>query len=160
MNAAELGNLLQRWGFKLATAESCTGGLLASKLTDVPGSSNYFVGGVIAYSNQVKIKILNVKKETIEKYGAVSKECAEEMVKGVTEIFGVDVGISTTGIAGPSGGTEEKPVGLVYMGFKIRDDVWVERFIFKGSRIEIKTQIAEKAIEILQMKLNPRNDLI
>ncbi len=149
MNAEKLGELLKERGWKIAVAESCTGGLVASKITDVPGASQYFSGGIVAYSNEAKMCILGVNEKTIIEHGAVSKECAEEMVKGVSMLFHTEVAISTTGIAGPSGGTPEKPVGLVYIGFKIKSQVWVERFIFKGDRVSIKEHIADTAIEDL-----------
>jgi nicotinamide-nucleotide amidase len=111
-----LGEILLRKNKTLSTAESCTSGLLAHKITNIPGSSSYFKGGVNAYSNEIKEKILKVKSETIKKYGAVSKETAFEMSKNVKEIFETNLSISITGIAGPTGGTPEKPVGLVFFG--------------------------------------------
>jgi len=137
-------------GLTISVAESCTGGLLGSKITDVPGSSRYFLGGVVAYSNEAKINILGVSRQTIERFGAVSEECAREMVIGVAHLFHSDFAVSTTGIAGPSGGSEEKPVGLVYIGIFHRGRVEVHRKIFSGSRTEIKEKIAEEAIKLLQ----------
>ena len=107
---------LAQKGLKAATAESCTGGLISKKITETPGASAVFECGVCSYGNNIKEKILGVKRETLEKYGAVSACCAMEMARGVSEISGADIGVSTTGIAGPGGGTAEKPVGLVYMG--------------------------------------------
>ncbi len=143
----ELGRILKKKKLKLATAESCTGGLLGSKITDVPSASQYFLGGVIAYSNEIKKRVLGVKEKTLEKYGAVSEECAIEMAEGVSKLFGSHVSIATTGIAGPSGGTVDKPVGLVYIAINIENEITVKKFVFKGNRVEIKDKIAEKAIE-------------
>src|SRR5438132_195697 len=110
------GRLLLSTGQTLAVAESCTGGLLGSRLTDVPGSSEYFLGGVIAYHDSLKTSLLNVPSEIIEQHGAVSAECALAMARGVRRLTGASIGISITGIAGPSGGTEAKPVGTVFIG--------------------------------------------
>ena len=142
-----LGEKLIEKDLTIVTAESCTGGLIGNLITDVPGASRYFLGGIIAYSNEAKIKLLGVKKETLEEYGAVSEECAREMVIGVTNLFNSDIGIATTGIAGPSGGSNEKPVGLVYVGLKMREKVSVRRYFFDGNRKEIKRKIAEQAIK-------------
>jgi len=149
MKAEKLGEILVRKHLKLATAESCTGGLLGSRITDVPGASRYYLGGVIAYDNEIKIRVLGVKRETIEKYGAVSEECAREMAMGVARMMNADIGIATTGIAGPGGGSEEKPVGTVYIGYYINNEVICERKQFKGSRVEIKERIVEHAIGTL-----------
>ncbi len=132
---------------KLATAESCTGGLLGSTITDVPGASAYYLGGVISYSNDAKINILGVKKETIERYGAVSEQCAEEMARGVAELFGADIAIATTGIAGPSGGTTQKPVGTVFIAYHISGKTVVEKHMFSGTRVEIKEKIVKEALQ-------------
>ncbi|MGL4308776.1 competence/damage-inducible protein A [Cetobacterium sp. SF1] len=127
---------LKKLKYKISTAESCTGGLVASKLISVPGASEVFMEGMVTYSNLAKEERLNVKKEIIEKYGAVSEEVAKEMVLGLH----TDVGISITGIAGPSGGTEEKPVGLVYIGLRIKEDVYIKKMIFKGDREKIRNK--------------------
>ena len=111
---AKIGDLLRAKGLKIATTESCTGGLLSSKLTDVSGSSEYIYLNLVTYSNEAKQKMLGVKTETLEKFGAVSEECAYEMAFGLQKLTGADVCISTTGIAGPTGGSKEKPVGLMY----------------------------------------------
>ena len=118
----------------ISVAESCSGGLLASSFIDVPGASEVFMEGLVTYSNEAKMERLGVKKETLEKYGAVSAETAKEMVCGLK----TDVGISVTGIAGPGGGTEEKPVGLVYMGIRNGKEIQIEKKIFKGSRRKIR----------------------
>ncbi|SMP08258.1 nicotinamide-nucleotide amidase [Desulfurobacterium pacificum] len=152
----ELKELLTKAGLKLSTAESCTGGLVAARIVNVPGSSEYFMGGVVAYDNHIKMKVLNVKAETLLKYGAVSEETAREMVLGVKELMNTDCAISTTGIAGPSGGTEEKPVGLTYIGVAVKDRVEVFKFIFKDDdpdevkrRNHRRRKAAKKALKLL-----------
>ena len=126
----------------ISTAESCTGGMIASKLIEVPGISTNFIEGIVSYSNEAKIKRLKVKKETLEKYGAVSEEIAREMLAGLK----TDVGISTTGIAGPDGGTKDKPVGLVYIGIKVKDEVKVFRRELKGDRNKIRQRAMMHAL--------------
>ena len=126
----------------ISTAESCTGGMIASKLIEVPGISENFIEGIVSYSNEAKIKRLKVKKETLEKYGAVSEEVAREMLAGLK----TDVGISTTGIAGPGGGTKDKPVGLVYIGIKVKDEVKIFRRELKGDRNKIRQRAMMHAL--------------
>ena len=126
----------------ISTAESCTGGMIASKLIEVPGISTNFIEGIVSYSNEAKIKRLKVKKETLEKYGAVSEEVAREMLAGLK----TDVGISTTGIAGPGGGTKDKPVGLVYIGIKVKDEVKIFRRELKGDRNKIRQRAMMHAL--------------
>ena len=126
----------------ISTAESCTGGMIASKLIEVPGISENFIEGIVSYSNEAKIKRLKVKKETLEKYGAVSEEVAREMLAGLN----TDIGISTTGIAGPGGGTKDKPVGLVYIGIKVKDEVRVFRRELKGDRNKIRQRAMMHAL--------------
>lgn len=126
----------------ISTAESCTGGMIASKLIEVPGISTNFIEGIVSYSNEAKIKRLKVKKETLEKYGAVSEEVAREMLAGLK----TDIGISTTGIAGPDGGTKDKPVGLVYIGIKVKDEVKVFRRELKGDRNKIRQRAMMHAL--------------
>ena len=126
----------------ISTAESCTGGMIASKLIEVPGISENFIEGIVSYSNEAKIKRLKVKKETLEKYGAVSEEVAREMLAGLK----TDVGISTTGIAGPDGGTKDKPVGLVYIGIRVKDEVKVFRRELKGDRNKIRQRAMMHAL--------------
>lgn len=118
----------------LSVAESCSGGLLSSSFIDVPGASKVFLEGIVTYSNEAKMERLGVKKETLEKYGAVSAETAKEMVCGLK----TDIAISITGIAGPDGGTEEKPVGLVYMGIKVDDEIFIEKKVFSGPRRKVR----------------------
>ena len=126
----------------ISTAESCTGGMVASKLIEVPGISTNFIEGIVSYSNEAKIKRLKVKKETLEKYGAVSEEVAREMLAGLK----TDVGISTTGIAGPGGGTKDKPVGLVYIGIKVKNEVKVFKRELKGDRNKIRQRAMMHAL--------------
>ena len=126
----------------ISTAESCTGGMIASKLIEVPGISENFIEGIVSYSNEAKIKRLKVKKETLEKYGAVSEEVAREMLAGLK----TDVGISTTGIAGPGGGTKDKPVGLVYIGIKVKNEVKVFKRELKGDRNKIRQRAMMHAL--------------
>ncbi len=143
------GAALNEKGWTLALAESCTGGLIAHRITDVPGSSDYFLGGVTAYSDPVKERLLGVKRETLIAVGAASEETAREMAQGARHTIGGDVGISVTCIAGPGGGTDEKPVGLTYIGARTPDGEWVERHVFQGDRKAIKESAANAALELL-----------
>ena len=129
-----VGFLLREKGLTISTAESCTGGLVAATLVNVPGSSEYFKGSVVAYSNDVKEKLLGVKRETLENYGAVSAQTAREMALGVKELLNTDIALSTTGIAGPGGGTPEKPVGLTYFAIAYGDKVKTFKKVFPYSR--------------------------
>jgi nicotinamide-nucleotide amidase len=148
-----VAELLVKHKLTISTAESCTGGLLAGRLINYPGISSAFLEGVITYSNEAKMKRLGVKRETLEKYGAVSKETAKEMVEGLVESTGTDVGISVTGIAGPGGGSLEKPVGLVYIGFSIKGRSFIRRFNFIGNRDEVRQQTVFNALEVLKVEL-------
>lgn len=142
--------LLKKLNMNISTAESCTGGMLASKLIDVPGISEVFYEGVVSYSNEAKINRLGVRKEILDKYGAVSEEVAKEMVTGLT----TDVALSTTGIAGPDGGSEEKPVGLVYMGIRIKDKIYVEKRVFRGDRNKVRERTVSHTLFTLIKILN------
>ena len=144
----EIAEILKKEGLTIATAESCTGGLVGHMLTNIPGSSEYYRGGIIAYSNEAKIRFLCVRKEAIEKYGAVSEQVAYEMADGAKRIFDVDLAIATTGVAGPSG-SENKPVGLVYIGLANPYGIEVKRFNFKGNRLENKENFAKAALNML-----------
>ena len=135
--------------YKIAVAESCTGGRICYELTKISGISKIFISGVIAYSNSSKIKILNVKKESLIKYGAVSKEVAIEMAKNILKITKSDYSISTTGISGPTGFSKKKPLGLVYIAISNKKITKVYKNIFKGSRIDIQKKATEKYIELL-----------
>ena len=142
----ELVEILKKIKLTVSVAESCTGGMVASSIVNVAGASNIFNESYVTYSNEAKHRILGVKEETLEKYGAVSEQTAEEMARGCMSAAGADVGISTTGIAGPDGGTKEKPVGLVYIGCIVGNRVFIEKNIFKGDRLTVRRQAAEKAI--------------
>ncbi|MEE9216624.1 MAG: CinA family protein [Anaerolineales bacterium] len=143
------GSALNEKGWTLALAESCTGGLIAHRITDIPGSSDYFLGGVMAYSNPVKEHLLGVKHETLLAVGAVSEETAREMAMGASQTIGSDVGLSVTCIAGPGGGTDEKPVGLTYIGASTPEGEWVERHVFQGDRKSIKESASNAALKLL-----------
>ena len=145
----QVGDLLRDGNLTLAVAESCTGGLISHKITNVPGSSDYFDRGVVSYSNRSKLELLGVEEDTLYDHGAVSREVAREMAEGVRDLSGTEVGLSTTGIAGPSGGTSEKPVGLVYVGITVGDTTRVKKFVFQGDRWENKQSAALKALESL-----------
>ena len=136
--------------YTVSTAESCTGGMIASTLINYPGISEVFMEGAVTYSNEAKHKRLGVKNETLEKYGAVSEETAREMAIGIAKKANTDVSIVTTGIAGPGGGTEEKPVGLVYIGVYVKGKVKVEKHIFKGNRSKVRNQATITALDILR----------
>jgi len=135
----ELVSLLKEKGMTISTAESCTGGLLAKRITDIAGSSEVFTGSVVAYSNSMKVNILGVKERTLEHYGAVSEKTAGEMASGLKRCTGSDICISITGIAGPSGGTAEKPVGMVCFGFIIKEREFTVTRVFSGSRERVRT---------------------
>ena len=144
-----VGSLAKQHNVCLAAAESCTGGLLSHLITNVPGSSDYFLGSVITYANQAKIQILGVKSETLEKFGAVSRETVLEMAHAVRQVFFADIGVSVSGIAGPGGGVPGKPVGTVWIGLSVAglDRAW--RYQFSGDRQEVKQQAAEMALKLL-----------
>ncbi len=144
-----VGELLVQRRMTLAVAESCTGGLICHRITNVAGSSSYFLGGVIAYANEAKLKVLGVRQETLDTYGAVSAETVLQMASGVRLTLGADIGISTSGIAGPTGGTPEKPVGTTWIGFSAADGEVASHFLFKGERLPVKQQAAEAALELL-----------
>ena len=145
----KVGELLSQRGWTLAVAESCTGGLVGHRITNVSGSSAYFEGGVISYSNEVKEHVLGVPLETLIDHGAVSKETVLAMARGVRRLLGTDVAVSITGIAGPTGGTPEKPVGLVYIGLAAEDAESAEKHIWTGDRESNKAQTAEAALKLL-----------
>lgn len=151
-----VGRLLTGQKLTLGVAESCTGGLIAHRLTNVPGSSNYFLGGIVAYAYDVKERVLNVRHDTLYEHGAVSRETALEMARGARRLLGSDVAIAVTGIAGPSGGTPEKPVGLVYIALSARDFERCERYVWSGDRLQNKQQSSEAALRILRQYLEER----
>jgi nicotinamide-nucleotide amidase len=148
------GQLLQKSKMTLVTAESCTGGLISKLLTDVPGSSDYYLGGWVTYSNEVKIRELGVPKELLEQYGAVSEPTAKAMVQGAMQNSGADAAIAITGIAGPDGGTEQKPVGLVYIAVQIGKNIEVKEFRFAPlSREMIRQRAALSALNLLRLQM-------
>ena len=139
----------------ISVAESCTGGLLAHNLTKLPNSSKYFQMGLTTYSNQAKIKILKVNKNLIRKYGSVSKECCETMVKNLSKISKSKINVSITGIAGPGGGTKEKPVGLVYIGIKKGNKIIIKKNLFKSNKRNfIQKKTVKEVLEIIRNLIN------
>lgn len=149
-----IAKILKGKKLTVSVAESCTGGLISNKLTNISGSSEYFIAGIVAYSNSAKIKILKIPENLLKKYGAVSKEVAKKMAENVRKLNNTDIGISATGIAGPKGGTKEKPVGLVFIGISDDKKTVVEKFNFKGKRIEIKEKTAVSALKLLRKFLS------
>ncbi len=149
----QVGAIIRDRGLKLATAESCTGGLLASRLTDVPGSSDYFVGGIVSYAYEAKVTLLNVSWDTLHAYGAVSAETVLEMARGACKALSADVAISISGIAGPGGGLPNKPVGTTWFGLVTPDGEWSFLRQFDGDRLQNKLQASEVALELLMQYL-------
>ena len=143
------GKLLRQRGLRLAVAESCTGGLVGHRITNVPGSSTYYMGSITAYAYEAKVRLLGVRWETLEKHGAVSQETVLEMACGVRRSLAADIGLSVSGIAGPGGGTPEKPVGLVWIGLSAAgvDEAW--SFHWQGDRLAVKEQSAQMALQLL-----------
>jgi PncC family amidohydrolase len=151
-----VGRLLLQHNLTLATAESCTGGLIGHRLTNVPGSSAYFLGGIIAYANEIKERGLGVQQQTLETHGAVSAETALEMARGARRVLGVDLAVSVTGIAGPGGGTPDKPIGLVYIALTAPDFERVERYVWDQDREGNKRESAEAALRLVRDYLQSR----
>ena len=145
----KVSELFKNKNLTVATAESCTGGMIANTLTNVSGSSKYFERGIVSYSNESKMEILDVSEELIEKYGAVSDRVAIAMAENIRKKANVDVGIATTGIAGPTGGTKDKPVGLVYLAVSTKDITNVMKHNFKGNRIENKEKTCEAVFDLV-----------
>ncbi len=150
---SEVINKLLETKTTIATAESCTGGLVAKTITDFSGVSEIFCEGYVTYSNEAKIKNLGVSPETLKKYGAVSEQTAREMATGVRKRAGADLGVSTTGIAGPGGGTKEKPVGLVYIGVSNKEETLARELRLSGSREEIRQKTVECLFELIEKAL-------
>lgn len=146
----EIVQLLKSRGLTVTCAESCTGGLLSGRIINVPGVSDVYKAGFVTYSNEAKHKLLGVKNRTLKKFGAVSPQTAHEMAAGAARAAKSDVALSVTGIAGPDGGTPEKPVGLVYIGCSVQGKVTVEKCQFSGSRSEIREASVEAALKLLQ----------
>lgn len=154
------GKLLRQQGLRLAAAESCTGGLLGHRITNIPGASTYYVGSITAYAYEAKVRLLGVRWETLETYGAVSRETVIEMARGVRRALAADIGISVSGIAGPSGGTPEKPVGTTWIGLSAADDEQAWHYLWGGDRLQVKEKSAEQAllllVEYLQQRLEDK----
>jgi len=148
--AQNLVKLLIHQNRTLATAESCTGGLIAKLITDVSGSSAIFIGGAVSYSNAMKIKWLQVQEKTLTEFGAASAETVREMLYGIQQATDSDLAIAVSGVAGPTGGSPEKPVGTVFIGWQIQNQTVVERFRFSGDRAAVRNQAAEMALTRLQ----------
>jgi PncC family amidohydrolase len=145
----QVGRRLAARGLTIALAESSTGGLIAKRLTDISGSSAYVIGGVVAYANEVKQRLLGVSEQTLIDHGAVSEPVARQMAEGVRHLFGTDLAISVTGIAGPTGATATKPVGLHYVGLSAADGTWVRRFVWDGDRAHNRESTADAALRLV-----------
>ncbi len=155
----KLGDLLKRKGLRLATAESCTGGLIASRITDVPGSSDYFLGGIVAYAYEAKVALLNVSWDTLRTYGAVSRETVLEMARGARKALSAGLAISVSGIAGPGGGLPNKPVGTTWFGLSAEDGEWARIYCFDGDRLQNKSSSADAALQMVLDYLNGSRQL-
>jgi PncC family amidohydrolase len=145
----QIGELLQARGLKLALAESCTGGLIGNRITDVPGSSAYFLGGLISYAYEAKVALLGVQWETLNSKGAVSREVVLEMAHGARKALNADIAVSVSGIAGPGGAMPGKPVGTTWVGLTTNEGEWARVFQFSGDRAQNKSQAAEAALQML-----------
>jgi nicotinamide-nucleotide amidase len=148
-----IGDLLRKKGWTLSIAESCTGGVMCDRITNVPGSSDYFEGGMVNYSNESKAKHLGISLDYIKKYGAVSPQVAKQMAQGVRKTFNTTFGLSTTGVAGPTGGTKRSPIGRVFIGIARGRRTWVKREDLKGGRREIKRDATERGLQFFYEKL-------
>lgn len=155
----QLGDLLRVRGLKLTTAESCTGGLIANRLTDVPGSSDYFLGGIVAYAYEAKVALLNVSWDTLHTYGAVSRETVLEMARGARKALDAGLAISVSGIAGPGGGLPNKPVGTTWFGLSAEDGEWARIYCFDGDRLQNKSSSANAALQMVLDYLNGSRQL-
>ncbi|MFC1932261.1 CinA family protein [Chloroflexota bacterium] len=156
----DVGNMLHQKRLTLGVVESATGGLISHLITNIPGSSDYYAGSVTAYTNDVKIRVVGVKEETINKHGAVSSQVAEEMAQGGRKILAADICLADTGIAGPGGATPEKPVGLFYIGLSHQAGTYSQRYNFQGDREQNKRSAAEAALSWLKEYLaTPGNNL-
>lgn len=144
-----VGSILRERGYKLVAAESCTGGLIGSRITDISGSSEYFLGSIVAYAYEVKVALLDVSWETLNTHGAVSSATVIQMAKGARNRLGGDIAISVSGIAGPGGGTPEKPVGTTWVGLVSDEGEWAKEFHFSGDRQENKSSAADAALQML-----------
>jgi PncC family amidohydrolase len=148
-----IGDLLREKGWTLSIAESCTGGLISDRITNVSGSSDYFMGGMVTYSNESKAEHLSIQLGFIKKYGAVSPQVARKMAQGVRKAFSTTFGLSTTGVAGPTGGTKRSPIGRVFIGFASGRRTWVRKLDLKGNRREIKKKATDEALQFFYERL-------
>ena len=146
---SQIGSLLRASGRKLATAESCSGGLIGHRLTNIPGSSDYYLGGVIAYAYEIKVALLGVSWDTLNKFGAVSRETVLEMARGARKLLRADIAVSVSGIAGPGGGLPGKPVGTTWLGLCAADGEWARVFCFPGEREQNKAFAADAALRFV-----------
>jgi nicotinamide-nucleotide amidase len=154
-----IGDRLREKGWTLSIAESCTGGLISDRITNVSGSSDYFEGGMVTYSNESKAKYLGVPLDYIRKYGAVSPQVARKMAQGVRKAFNTTFGLSTTGVAGPTGGTKRSPIGRVFIGISDGKRTWVRKLDLKGSRREIREKAAEESLQFFYKILVEKSGL-
>lgn len=145
----KIGQILRARALKLATAESCTGGLVSDRLTDVAGSSEYFMGGVVAYAYEAKVKLLDVSWDTLNTMGAVSREVVIQMAQGARAAFDVDIAVSVSGIAGPGGGTPEKPVGSTWIALATSEGQWTRHFVWTGDREQNKQYSSEAVLQLV-----------
>ncbi len=145
----QIGKLLRERGLKLGLAESCTGGLLGDRITNLPGSSDYFWGSLVTYAYEAKVALLHVSWDTLKTYGAVSRETVLEMARGARNALSTDIAVSVSGIAGPGGGTEDKPVGTTWIGLAAGDGEWAKQFLFSGDRLQNKAAAADAALQFL-----------
>ena len=145
----QIGSLLRAGGRKLATAESCSGGLIGHRLTNIPGSSDYYLGGIIAYAYEIKVALLGVSWDTLNQFGAVSRETVLEMARGARKALCADIAVSVSGIAGPGGGLPGKPVGTTWLGLSAADGEWAQVFCFPGQREQNKAFAAEAALRLV-----------
>ncbi len=150
----QIGDLLRAAKWKLATAESCTGGLIADRITNIPGSSDYFIGGFVSYAYEAKVASLGVSWDTLHKFGAVSRETVLEMARGARRKLETEIGISVSGIAGPTGGLPNKPVGTTWIGLSAPDGEWARLYCFRGDRVQNKSSSADAALQMLLDYLN------
>src|SRR3990172_233273 len=144
-----IGDLFRKNELKLAIAESCTGGLVSDRITNIPGSSDYFMGAIIAYSYEAKVNLLGVKWDTLTAFGAVSRDVVLEMARGARKALETEIGVSVSGIAGPGGETDEKPVGTTWIGLSTPDGDWARHFCWGGNRIENKASSAQAVLQFL-----------
>jgi PncC family amidohydrolase len=144
-----LGDIFRQRKLTLAAAESCTGGLIADRITNVPGSSEYFYGAVVAYAYEAKVSLLNVSWDTLQAYGAVSRETVLEMARGARNALKTDIAVSVSGIAGPGGGMPDKPVGTTWIGLSTPEGDWARKFVWEGDRLQNKTYSAEAALQLI-----------